>query len=785
MKFGKEFVSQMVPEWQEAYMNYNSLKSILKDMSKFKKQNESNAPMASTPKGSLRRRLTLYRAFSGLNGIQRDSSSSSKSEDEVILIRSEEGEEDSKGLYKTMFLKPYEDGAEKDLVFFRKLDFEFNKVNAFYKKMMKEVVDEAEELSKQMNFLIAFRIKVDKVGFGNVDTNIGNSSSSFIHADHGNHGHTHSPHMDVIPEIEMSNESQFNDEDVNNVAQTNSKTSSIEGFRPAPLEILNHVKINVTTPETPVSTIKGLLLSSKTDQTFNKKELRKADGQLSIALKEFYKKLRLLKRYSFLNLLAFSKIMKKYDKVSSRNASKDYLKMVDSSYVGSSDEVNRLMERVEHAFIKHFANGNHRKGMNTLRPTAKRERHRITFLLGLFTGCSIALFVALIILIHARDILNSEGRITYMENIFPLYSLFGYIVLHMIMYSANVYFWRRFKINYSFIFGFKEGTELGYREVLLLSSGLAVLSLAAVISNLDMEMDQSTKSFSAFTELVPLGLVTVVLIITFCPFNIIYKSSRFFLIKCAFHAICAPLYKVVFPENFLADQLTSQVQAYRSLEFYICYYFSGDFKTRSNKCIDSEIYRTFYFIVAIIPYWIRFLQCLRRLLLEERDIMHGLNGLKYISTIVAVAMRTSKDFHKGIVWTILAASSSGIATIVNTYWDIVIDWGLLRKDSRNPWLRDKLVVPYKSVYFIAMVLNVILRLAWMQSVLGIKETPFLHRTALTAFVACLEILRRGIWNFFRLENEHLNNVGKYRAFKSVPLPFNYHEDDDEEESSDT
>lgn len=32
----------------------------------------------------------------------------------------------------------------------------------------------------------------------------------------------------------------------------------------------------------------------------------------------------------------------------------------------------------------------------------------------------------------------------------------------------------------------------------------------------------------------------------------------------------------------------------------------------------------------------------------------------------------------------------------------------------------------------------------------------------------------------RLENEHLNNVGKYRAFKSVPLPFVYHEEDDED-----
>jgi len=103
-------------------------------------------------------------------------------------------------------------------------------------------------------------------------------------------------HMDVIPEVEMS-QSHLNDEDINHVAQTNSKTNSIEGFRPAPLEILDHVKINVITPETPVSTIKGLLLNSKPDKEFNKKELKKADEKLSAALKEFYHKLRLLKRY--------------------------------------------------------------------------------------------------------------------------------------------------------------------------------------------------------------------------------------------------------------------------------------------------------------------------------------------------------------------------------------------------------------------------------------------------------------------------------------------------------
>lgn len=101
--------------------------------------------------------------------------------------------------------------------------------------------------------------------------------------------------MDVIHEVEMSNGNHL-EEDRNHVAKTNSKTS-IEGFRPAPLEVLDHVKINVNPPETPVSTIKGLLSSSKSHHTFNKKELKKADEQLSTALKEFYHKLRLLKKY--------------------------------------------------------------------------------------------------------------------------------------------------------------------------------------------------------------------------------------------------------------------------------------------------------------------------------------------------------------------------------------------------------------------------------------------------------------------------------------------------------
>lgn len=90
-----------------------------------------------------------------------------------------------------------------------------------------------------------------------------------------------------------------------------------------------------------------------------------------------------------------------------------------------------------------------------------------------------------------------------------LCSLFGFIFLHMLMYAINIFYWRKYRVNYAFIFGFKPGTELGYRQVLLVSFGLGALALASVLANLDMEMDPKTKDYKAFTELVPLKLVVV------------------------------------------------------------------------------------------------------------------------------------------------------------------------------------------------------------------------------------------------------------------------------------
>ncbi|KAK1364900.1 hypothetical protein POM88_040461 [Heracleum sosnowskyi] len=157
--------------------------------------------------------------------------------------------------------------------------------------------------------------------------------------------------------------------------------------------------------------------------------------------------------------------------------------------IGSSDEgISKLLDRVEVIYIKHFADGNRKKGLKTLRPRVKKEKHKVTASLGFFASCTVALIFALILVVRTRKIVEKDGHEQYMETLFPLYSFFGFIVLHMVFYAGNIYFWKKYKINYQFIFGFKAGTELGYREVLLLSFGLSVLALASIHANLDMQI---------------------------------------------------------------------------------------------------------------------------------------------------------------------------------------------------------------------------------------------------------------------------------------------------------
>lgn len=98
-----------------------------------------------------------------------------------------------------------------------------------------------------------------------------------------------------------------------------------------------------------------------------------------------------------------------------------------------------------------------------------------------------------------------------------------------------------------------------------------------------------------------------------------------------------------------------------------------------------------------------------------------------------------------------------------------MDWGLF--DSRAPseykFLREELVYPVKY-YYVAIVEDFILRFGWTLN-LSLTEVGAIPPDLITLVLAPCEIVRRFIWNFYRLENEHLNNCGEFRAVRDISI----------------
>lgn len=46
---------------------------------------------------------------------------------------------------------------------------------------------------------------------------------------------------------------------------------------------------------------------------------------------------------------------------------------------------------------------------------------------------------------------------------------------------------------------------------------------------------------------------------------------------------------------------------------------------------------------------------------------------------------------------------------------------------------------------------------------------YIDRQSMIICLSPIEVFRRFVWNFFRLENEHLNNCGKFRAVRDISV----------------
>ncbi|KAM0961441.1 phosphate transporter PHO1 homolog 1-like [Malus sylvestris] len=788
VKFSKQFEGQLVPEWKDAFVDYWQLKKDLKKIHLLNSNNNKNSPTRHQSSPSLSNTLfTSIRKFSPFGHPHR--------EHDLIHVHKKLASSASKeDMYETELLEQFADtDAAKE--FFACLDLQLNKVNQFFKTKEKEFVERGESLRKQMDILIelktAFKKQRGKGAFALNSKEDISMSCSFSSDEDSVKGKTEQEQpQDSTDDLEK-NEAAYSEggelgksmrtksEDIGKLRSMSSRSFSFQG---------KNLKINIplTNPSRTFSAISYVVWEDLVNQSsrkcgadggklhINKTKLHHADKMIRGAFVELYKGLGYLKTYRNLNMLAFIKILKKFDKVTGKQVLPIYLKVVESSYFNSSDKVMNLGDEVEELFIKHFAEEDRRKAMKYLKPTQRKESHSITFFIGLFTGCFIALLTGYVVMAHITGLYRRQPKSVYMETAYPVLSMFSLLFLHFFLYGCNIFAWRKARINYSFIFELSQTKELKYRDVFL----ICTMSLTTVVGVMCVHLLLLTKGYSyAQVQAIPGLLLLTFLLLLVCPFNIIYQSSRFRLLRVIRNIILSPLYKVVMLDFFMADQLCSQVPMLRNLEYVACYYITGSYKTQDyGYCMRAGHYLDLAYAVSFLPYYWRAMQCARRWF-DEGQTSHLVNLGKYVSAMLAAGAKVAYEKERSIGWLCLVVIMSTFATVYQLYWDFVKDWGLLQMNSKNPLLRNELMIRRKFIYYISMGLNLFLRLAWLQTVLHSSFGHVDYRVT-GLFLAALEVIRRGLWNFFRLENEHLNNAGKFRAVKTVPLPF--HEVDEQD-----
>lgn len=95
-------------------------------------------------------------------------------------------------------------------------------------------------------------------------------------------------------------------------------------------------------------------------------------------------------------------------------------------------------------------------------------------------------------------------------------------------------------------------------------------------------------------------------------------------------------------------------------------------------------------------------QCARRWF-DEGETSHLINLGKYVSAMLAAGAKVAYEKDRTVGWLSLLVAMSSTATVYQLYWDFVKDWGLLQANSKNPWLRNELILRRKFIYFLSMV----------------------------------------------------------------------------------
>ncbi|KXJ95915.1 EXS family protein [Microdochium bolleyi] len=239
-----------------------------------------------------------------------------------------------------------------------------------------------------------------------------------------------------------------------------------------------------------------------------------------------------------------------------------------------------------------------------------------------------------------------------------------------------------------------------------------------------------------------------------------------------------------FGDILLADVLTSYAKVFGDLFVALCMFFhsGGSATARPDRNCGGAVLVP---LIIATPSVIRLRQCLIEYGRIRRGRMteatgwggqHLANALKYSTAFPVVIFSALQRNWGGASPTTyrLWVASCIINSAYSFYWDVAKDWDLTlfstKKEREAPdhayGLRRQIRLGPPVLYYSVIVLDLMLRCTW-----SLKLSPHLDHVAdfeSSIFVIeVLEVFRRWVWIFFRVETEWIRNNGGAAAAPTI------------------
>jgi hypothetical protein len=351
---------------------------------------------------------------------------------------------------------------------------------------------------------------------------------------------------------------------------------------------------------------------------------------------------------------------------------------------------------------------------------------------------------------------------------------FGILCLYLWLLGLNVYMWNINNINYKICFGFKNHYS---NLITIFQRAAGFTSIFVLIFLIYMIIRTEIPFFLNLFNNIPVNILplicySVCIIYLFCPLkNTFNYEGRIYFYTVLLEGFLSIFNKIEFKHVWLYDQLTSFIGPIRDYEYTMCYYVFFQ-KTDIEKKLLCSGTRNVVLFLGILPHLIRTLHCIRVILDTGKFYPQIWNAGKYFCAILTAILSFFVNFYPQIypIWCIVAI----ISTFYSFFWDIKFDFGFLENGKNYP-LRDKLSYKNKFFYYFISVLNLFLRFMWVLSTSPEIVFQWFRPEFVSLIIYSMEVIRRGFWNFIRVELAHIQICKEFKVTNYVELPFKKNE----------